>query len=80
MFLSLPKTGSSGICIDQTMLAVVTMSTLMWGSRVTSLLDKFLSTTATPDPSSINLEVLPEMNTLLQFGVGSTNTWTCFWC
>ena len=42
------KSFSPGICIDGTMLAVVTMPTSVCGSRLTSLPDKFLSTTATP--------------------------------
>ena len=60
------------------MLAVVTMPTS--DSRVTSLPNKFLSTTATPDPPGINSEVLPGMNILLHLVDGSTNTWTHFWC
>ena len=62
------------------MLAVVTVPTSVCGSRITSLPDKFQSTTATPDPPGINLEVLPGTNLLVHLGDGSTNTWTCFWC
>ena len=62
------------------MLAAVTMPTSVWGSRVISLPDKFLSTTAIPDPPGVNSEVLAGMNTPLQFGDSSTSTWTCFWC
>ena len=50
------------------MLAAVTIPTSVCGSRVTTLPGKFLSTTVTPDPLGINLEVLPEMNILLHLG------------
>ena len=79
-FLFSLKSCSSGICIDGTMLAVVTVTTSVCGSRVTSLPDKFLSTPATPDLLGINSEVLAGMNILFHLGDGSTNTWTCFWC
>ena len=62
------------------MLAAVTMPTSVLGSNVISHSDKFLSTTATLDPPSINLEVLPGTNILAHLRDGSTNTWTCFWC
>ena len=62
------------------MLAVVIMPTSVCGSRVTSLQDKFQSTTATLDPPGINFKVLAGMNILVQLGDGSTNTWTHFWC
>ena len=45
------------MCIDGTMLAVVTVPTLVCGSRVTSLPNKFLCATAAPDPAGINSEV-----------------------
>ena len=61
------------------MLAVVTMSISVQSSNVTSLPDKFLSITATPDPPGINLEVLPGTNILIHLGDGSTNTWTYYW-
>ena len=67
------KSCLSGICIDGTMLAAVTMPTLVLGSNVISLPDKFLRTTATPDPPGINLEVLPGTNILVHLGDGSTN-------
>ena len=51
------------------MLAVVTVPTLVYGSRVTSLPDTFLSTTATPGPPGINSEVLPGTNILLHLGM-----------
>ena len=62
------------------MLAAVTGPTSVCDSRVMSLPDKFLSTTVTPHPLSINSEVFPVTSTLVHLGEGSTNTWTCFWC
>ena len=62
------------------MLAAVTVPTSMCGFRITSLPDKFQSTTSTPDPPGINLEVLPGTNILTHLGDDSNNTWTCFWC
>ena len=60
----------------ETMLAAVTMPTSVWGSKVISLADKFQSTTATPDPPGINLEVMTGTNIFLHLGDGSTSTWT----
>ena len=71
--------GSLGICIDGTMLAVVTIPASVCGSEVTSLPDKFLSTTVTPESPGINSEVFPVTNTPIHLEVGSTNTWTPFW-
>ena len=51
------------------MLAMMTRPISVCGSKVTYLPDKFLSTTATPDPPGINSEVLPGTNILLHLGV-----------
>ena len=61
-------------CIDGTMLVAVTVPISVYGSRVMSLSDKFLTTTVTPVPPGLNSEVFPGTNTLIHLGEGSTNT------
>ena len=56
------------------MLAAVTVPISVCGSRVMSLPDKFLSTTAATDPSGFTSEVFPRTNILVHLGKGSTNT------
>ena len=62
------------------MLAAVPMPISVHGSTVMSLPDKFLSTTATPDPPRFNSEEFHGTNILQHLGEDSPNTWTHIWC
>ena len=62
-----------GVSVGGTLLEAEIVPTLVFGSKVTSLPDKFLRTTSTHDPPGFNSVVLPGTKIFHHLGDDSTN-------